>query len=52
MNIYNFSTREELEKEIERASKKIPICEIKKAVESFDSRVRKVEESRGSYCNK
>ena len=52
MDVKNFSTREQLVKEIEKASKKVPVDEIKKAIESFNSRVRKVEEAKGNYCHK
>ena len=52
MNCNKFSNRNTFIEEIKRAISKIPTEEIKKAVDSFTSRVRKVEEAKGFYCLK
>lgn len=52
MKLEKFSSREQLIKEINSAILKLPLEEVKKAINSFTSRVRKVEGNNGTYCLK
>ena len=51
MNCSKFSGIDTFKEEIKRAINNIPIEEIKKAVNSFTSRVSKLEESKGDHCH-
>ena len=52
MNTNLFSNRDAFQAEIERAMKCVSVEEMKKSVQSFNNRVRKVENSEGQYINK
>ena len=52
MNICCFSNVIELRNEIQSALSKIPVENIKSAIECFNKRVRNVENAKGKYCHK
>lgn len=52
MRVNKYASREDFIQEIKSAIDKVPIKEIKKSIDSFTSRVRKVESSKGNYCLK
>lgn len=52
MRVNKFTNREDFIKEIKSAIDKVPLEEIRNAIRSFTTRVRKVETSKGSYCHK
>lgn len=47
-----FSDLETFKKEILRAIKNVPVCEIKNSLDSFSRRVAMVEKVKGNYCHK
>ena len=52
MDVNMFTNRDEFQAEIDRAMKCVSVDEIRKSVQSFTKRVRKVEVSEGRYIKK